>query len=280
MNDKVLPIYYSQGYKNLRNGMYVSVGKPLEKTPITALHFHHCIELGICLEGEGETIIENKIFSFKKGDYQVIGANVAHLAHTVGVEQCVWLWIYVDYQDLEFKLGGLSFPKTGYNGIFEKSKYPKLSEIIDNIVYNNDCDDQYSAMENALLVAQLLIELSRIGNVHNIGSNRVSSKIAPVLLYISEHYFDFEGLDEKSLASICNLSVSQFRLHFKHETGMTLPRFINKTKLYSALYQLSTSNDTILEIAQNSGYSSISNFNKAFKKEFGDSPSVIRKLWI
>lgn len=151
----------------------------LKRRPITALHFHHCIELGICLEGEGETIIENKIFSFKKGDYQVIGANVAHLAHAVGVEQCVWLWIYVDYQDLEFKLGGLSFPKTGYNGILEKSKYPKLSEIIDNIVYNNDCDDQYSAMENALLVAQLLIELSRIGNVHNIGSNRVSSKIAP-----------------------------------------------------------------------------------------------------
>ena len=276
---EILPIYYRQGYSKLVNGMQITDGLPLGIRPIKALHFHRCVELGVCLTGRGETHIENKIFHYQAGDYQLLHANVPHLSKAAPKSLSKWRWVYLDAEELLASYESLShiISENSYNGVFSPEEYPVLARIIDSILENVDREDTLCRVQNTFLTGQLLVEASRIGNVHNIGQNDATGKIRPVLQYIREHYSEPKGLAEPFLAQMCGLKPAQFRQRFRQAVGMTLPAYINKTRLSSAMYALLNTRKTILEIATESGYENLSYFNRVFREAFGDSPREIRK---
>ena len=65
-------------------------------------------------------------------------------------------------------------------------------------------------------------------------------KIAPAVHYIRENYTDPQAMSAERIASHCGLSISHFRNLFKHDIGMTLPQYINQTKLSAAVHLLET----------------------------------------
>ena len=276
---EILPIYYRQGYNKLVNGMQITEGVPLGMRPIKALHFHRCVELGVCLSGIGETHIENKVFHFRAGDYQLLHANVPHLSKAAPKSLSKWRWVYLDAEELLASYESLAhiISENSYNGVFSPEEYPVLARIIDSILENVDREDTLCRVQNTFLTGQLLVEASRIGNVHNIGQNDTTGKIRPVLQYIREHYAEPKGLAEPFLAEKCGLKPAQFRQLFRKAVGMTLPAYINKTRLSSAMYALLNTRKTVLEIATESGYENISYFNRVFREAFGGSPREIRK---
>ncbi|HEX5658432.1 MAG TPA: AraC family transcriptional regulator [Polyangiales bacterium] len=74
--------------------------------------------------------------------------------------------------------------------------------------------------------------------------------------------------------------LSEFHLHrvFHAEVGESLGRFITRRRLEQAALRLAYEPDVpITEIALGSGYSSSSNFSKAFSAFFGVSPSRVRE---
>lgn len=54
----------------------------LPSLPVTYLHYHSSLELGVCLGGSGVFYIGNQTFSFSKGDISVIFPNVIHIAQS------------------------------------------------------------------------------------------------------------------------------------------------------------------------------------------------------
>lgn len=53
--------------------------------------------------------------------------------------------------------------------------------------------------------------------------------------------------------------------------------YLMEYRLGKAAQELRVTNDTILEIAQRTGFDNISNFNRLFKKRLGVTPSQFRK---
>lgn len=45
---------------------------PLEIFDFTFLHFHNCLEIGYCLSGSGICRVEDREYSFQKGDVEII----------------------------------------------------------------------------------------------------------------------------------------------------------------------------------------------------------------
>jgi AraC family transcriptional regulator len=73
--------------------------------------------------------------------------------------------------------------------------------------------------------------------------------------------------------------LSEFHLHrvFREALGETIGRFVTRRRLETAALRLAYETDrTISDIALSSGYSSSSNFTKAFSAYFGVSPSRVR----
>src|SRR5262245_7341532 len=91
-----------------------------------------------------------------------------------------------------------------------------------------------------------------------------------------------ENLDRSlSVAEIARAAhLSEFHLHrvFHAALGESIGRFITRRRLETAALRLAYEPDlSVTEIALSSGYSSSSNFSKAFSAYFGVSPTRVRQ---
>lgn len=64
---------------------------------------------------------------------------------------------------------------------------------------------------------------------------------------------------------------------FKKKTGKTLTEFLNDQRMILAIDRLTYSQDTILSICMELGFSSVAHFNTLFKEKYGIPPSEFRK---
>jgi AraC family transcriptional regulator len=82
------------------------------------------------------------------------------------------------------------------------------------------------------------------------------------------------GLAE--LAAQAHLSAFHYLRTFERVTGVTPHQFILRTRLREAAARLATDSARVVEIAFDAGFGDLSNFNRAFRAEFGLSPRRFR----
>ena len=119
---------------------------------------------------------------------------------------------------------------------------------------------------------------------HNIFSQKggeskithTSELLKNVINYIHTNYA--EHITVASLASLCDFSEYHFMRFFKKHVGMTCVDYINNYRLDVASAMLKESDNSIMEIALDTGFNNISYFNKVFKSKFNVTPSQYRKL--
>ena len=92
------------------------------------------------------------------------------------------------------------------------------------------------------------------------------------------HMNDFlrEGLDE--ILSPFHFSRSYMCRAFHKYLNCTMTDYLNEVRLQQATFLLQYTDDTILSICHDIGFSSISYFNKLFKEKYGMSPNAFRKI--
>lgn len=79
------------------------------------------------------------------------------------------------------------------------------------------------------------------------------------------------------MADECGYSSSHFMRWFKEVTGTGFAAYLIEYRLGKAAQALRSSNDTILEISEQTGFENLSNFNRLFKKRFEMTPSQFRR---
>jgi len=79
------------------------------------------------------------------------------------------------------------------------------------------------------------------------------------------------------LAREARLSPYHFLRTFQRLTGLTPHQYVRRTRLREAARRLAGGRSRILDIALDSGFGDVSNFNRAFRVEFGVSPRAYRR---
>jgi AraC-like DNA-binding protein len=79
------------------------------------------------------------------------------------------------------------------------------------------------------------------------------------------------------LAREAGLSPFHFLRMFERVTGTTPHQYMLRTRLRKAAIRLVTETTKIVDVALECGFSDISNFNRAFRGEFGTTPTSYRK---
>jgi AraC family transcriptional regulator len=101
-------------------------------------------------------------------------------------------------------------------------------------------------------------------------------RIEAVKWYIREHID--EPLERDILAAVAGFSVPHFHRLFSAQVGATISDYVRWVRLERAGRKLRMGAVDITEVALAAGYHSHAAFGKAFKHQFGLSPSEFRQL--
>ena len=155
--------------------------------------------------------------------------------------------------------------------------YKKVLECVLNVVEaNEDKKDMYQFETKIMLlqIVYLLIKNTPITHLDEIGKNlKLKSEI---LSYIDRKYMNKISL--KEISDNFHMSEKYFSRYFKNCFKITFVEYVNSVRLEKAASLLSTTDLSVTEVALQCGYTNISYFIRSFKKFFGTSPHVFRKM--
>ncbi|MBF0678945.1 MAG: helix-turn-helix domain-containing protein [Devosia sp.] len=143
-------------------------------------------------------------------------------------------------------------------------------------------------LKAAMAVDELLLRIERIrfssydllpGPCNAAGDGGPDHHITPIIVRICEFVADnfLEDIDSFDIAVAADIHPKYAMAVFKKSTGMTLNEYINLMRLSFAQAQLMRSEQSVLTIAMESGFGSLSAFNKAFRRVAGKSPTDFRR---
>src|SRR5689334_12083320 len=104
--------------------------------------------------------------------------------------------------------------------------------------------------------------------------------IEEVMRYIRAHIH--EPLNRETLADVAGFSVPHFHRVFTAHVGESAASYVRRLRLERAARKLRMGAVDITEVALAAGYDTHAAFSKAFKQQFGLSPSEFRQLncWV
>lgn len=154
---------------------------------------------------------------------------------------------------------------------------PLMKSFIESINYM--LDNPKLADENLIItkLKELLLLLSKTEKANSINS------FVNSLFVTHEYNFNeivqqnlYTNLSLSELAHLCNMSLATFKRKFTDFYKVSPAKYILQKKLEKAIQLLGHKSKPISEIAYECGFETISNFDKAFKKQFLKSPTEFR----
>lgn len=135
-------------------------------------------------------------------------------------------------------------------------------------------EEQYRAFVK--LLATFAEHLSVVSNSIVMRQQEVEPHVvARARRYIIEHYHRPLSLGEA--AGAVNASAHYFCKMFKKATGMTFTEYLTRIRIEKAKHLLHNPNRRISEVAFEVGFESLSQFNRAFKRMAGMTPTAFRE---
>jgi AraC family transcriptional regulator len=128
------------------------------------------------------------------------------------------------------------------------------------------------SMQLAVHTLQLANECSASTRMNSSGAMAKVSQIVRAIEMLGG-----TGLALNDLAQQAALSPYHFLRVFEQLTGTTPHQYILRTRLREAALRLVQEPTKIVDIALDSGFGDLSNFNRAFRAEFGASPRIYRR---
>jgi AraC-like DNA-binding protein len=245
--------------------------------PIRHLHFHECLELGFCTAGNGIFVIGDRVLPFGAGDVSFISANHVHLARSAPGTISHWTWLYVDMQRLV-----PSAPPSDLGTILSGAQHPRIASLVAQMIEEMRAGhSDVQAMLRAL-TWQLSLEVARLTPIEP--SPRAFSRpdydrLSPALARLASSLSSGQtaALSVGDLADACNLSEAHFRRLFKTTMGRTPRDYAFDLQMRLAASLLRGTSKSILSIAQDCGFESLSSFNRVFQRTFRQAPRDWRR---
>jgi AraC-like DNA-binding protein len=252
--------------------------------PITRLHVHECLEIGLCHEGSGVFMINDRLLPFAAGSLSCIPHGAMHYAQSTPGTTSRWTWLFFipERMPLGFESGpfttqaGGGFPLTPM--IVTPNGARNLDASMESTIrqLGKELATRQFAYREAVyhLVSMLRIGIYRLHSVEaaDLPQTDPSSlaRVAPAISWISEHYKQELYIDE--LADRCNMSPTVFREQFRKATLTSPMEYINRFRVHLAAGMLGNREARVVDIALAIGFESPSSLNRWFRLVKGISP--------
>ena len=247
-------------------------------------HSHDYYEIYFFADGSVKYYVENESYDLKKGDVLIIPPGKLHrpvIEENVPYERYV-LWIYNSWLTENDGVSGfiqeinsLADEKKTHLVSFGGVEYEQLRELLDYGLEKFNSDDALSGYVSEscilLILDKLKKELSGISRAETDQSDIVRRVIA----YLNENFIEAPSLD--TLSGEFYVSKYYLSRRFKEYTKTSVHNYILMKKINLAK-ELLKSGISPQVVSESCGFSTYSNFYKAFIAQCGVSPKRYRGL--
>ncbi|KAB2825965.1 helix-turn-helix transcriptional regulator [Aliivibrio finisterrensis] len=237
------------------------------------LHSHEYHQLVIGLKGQAEFEINDKSSMIYSGKVGVIPANFKHAFSSLYQAEVLVL-------NFPQFFGNDELAKR-VNELFVDCGYYQLDVQIQNLIQLLVCEIQASVDDHLLNKAcsDTIISLLHRHLIDENTEKKIKRLNQEVIDNFITHHIGSK-ITISQLSSTVFLGESQFYAIFKQEFGITPHKYIVEKRIQYAKTLLETSQFTVGEIAQQTGFSNQSAFSHAFMKHTGGAPSKYRQLHV
>lgn len=251
-------------------------------------HFHKELELIYFIKSTGTRYVGNSIGNFGPGELYLIGSNVPHLFRNDREYYADKLEDEaVDLVVIKFEP---DFMGSGFSDLTEAKKLQSLFQIankgikfskaatylVHNYILGLVGSQGLSSIIGLLKILDILsisenyktLCLEAITNTFN---QNEKDRMARVVSYLNENFENKIELDE--VASIAYMTPNAFCRYFKKRTHKSFTQYLNEIRLRHACKLLIEGELQIATVCYQSGFNTLTNFNRQFKALMNITPS-------
>ena len=244
-------------------------------------HIIDCIEITVVIGGKGTVITNDTSTHVQAGDVYLSFTGDFHKIVSSQKDPLKYDFIAFSTsdpqlsQELESVMQSYSSPQK------RVTQDEKITYLLGNIIAEINEPDKLSDEILHSMLRQLIIYIirnykERSRSVVSFGGITDGEALCLQLMnYIDTHIYTMNCLSR--LSEITGYSYNYMSNVFKKNTSTTLLEYYHSKRMKTAKLLLAENKRTVSEIAELLGYSSIYTFSRAFKKQFGLSPSEYKK---
>ncbi|MEM6632627.1 MAG: AraC family transcriptional regulator [Bacteroidota bacterium] len=250
-------------------------------------HSHPEYELVYIQGATGTRHVGEHISTYKGCDLVLIGSNIPHLNFDYGVRteyQKVVVHLKKDFVEQHFSH---ALELASIHRLFEKSKRGiafsgEGLSLIGKRLFDLERLDPLQRYLKLIEILHIVSEIKAVEMLHekpylNKFSNKEQERLRLVHAFIDENYHRKIELDE--LSEICCMTKEGFCRYFKKMTHYTFVEFLNRYRIsHSKRYLMA--GESVSEACYQSGFQSLSYFNRIFKKVTDENPSAFRNRYV
>ncbi len=261
--------------------------RPAQKDYVCSAHVHTEFEILTMYDGYTEFYVNDKMYRVEKGDIIFVNSRVPHSTNIYAGARAFYVQFGVgmntEDKHTKFSKYLARFINNDNEDVVIFKKESEINEtlapLLDKIL-NENIEKKFayetfvkSYMYNILAV---LYRFNILNTPDSFFKDGNISKLFPVLEYIDNHYN--EPITLEQLAGILHISEYHFCRLFKKTIKTSLVQYLNFVRVCKAEKMLISTDKSISEISFENGFSSVSYFNRIFKKQKSCTPGEYRKI--
>jgi AraC-like DNA-binding protein len=249
-------------------------------------HFHSRFEISLVTGGSGVYHTDSGAYSLEAGDMMVFASNEYHSISEVGEKGLSFTNLQFEAAYLEGRrLDRLSEDGSGFfflhSPLFKNriksedgAALRNLFCLLEQEVARGEAERHLAAKAYLNLIICELIR--NHGYLDKSGKALRFADTVRAMEYIEEHLS--EKLTLQDVSAVAGMTPNYFSALFREQRGVTLWEYITSKRVEQAMELISTDRRmNMLDVALSCGFNNTANFNKAFKRQTGVTPSFFKK---
>ena len=256
-------------------------------------HFHREYEIVYILKSSGKRFVADSVEPYREGDITLVGSNLPHFwkSDSPGESDleprvnAIVVQFHTDFfrEEIQFypEFHAINeLLKRSAKGIhFSHPTSEKIGKMMKRLLKLN-------GLERILHFIKLMDFMARSEHYRILASKgyvledqkEVAQRLDKILHFITTNYQ--RKITEEEVANRAGMSTVAFCRYFKEKTGKGFSHFVTEMRIGYACKLLIENDLSISQICFECGFNNLSNFNRRFKKQTGQTPGGYQQQFI
>lgn len=250
---------------------------------ICDVHFHDEIELIYVTEGSVTCVIDERSITARAGQIIFINSRIPHWTKTP--EQSEYILLQVGVETL-FYGSAMRKSATAYlYSLLQKSSLPisiiedaECARMIAQAHRQSRSAEKgcvHFVLSSVYYIIGVLEREGCLSSTAELPDDQAVRKLIPALEYMNANYFK-QDLSLDDVSGVLGLNPAYFCRLFRKGTGHSFTEYLNFLRVSKSEELLRGSSRSILDISLDVGFSSVSYYNRVFKKVKNCTPTIYR----